>query len=295
MFGNATFATSDSAVYRYPAGAAYEEDFYDELGNRAYMELRESTDGWGAYQVSLFIYPTLSTSVRYNLEQYRVPADTWDTIVNKTTGASDPTAFENYKAYYFDNRIETRSVVWTRWVPNSDGSYSTYPADSFTLPTDFSDSVYTYPASVAAEEPTKTTVADTADDYASHTTYTIQFPSSYCTSDDEDDDDEDEEESCTKMGKFLICHVPSDDPSKKNTLCVDENGWTNGHKAGQDQHSKDYLGACISSDPQCPTMTGEEFYTKVVGDSGTDFFSKAYTLFTMTRSTSSGDDDDDED
>lgn len=290
MFGNATFSTSDTSIYRYPAGSAYEEDFYGELGTRAFMELRQTTDNWGVYQVSLYIYPTLSTSVRYNLEQYRVPADTWDTLVNKTTGLSDPTAFENYKAYYLDYRMETRTVVWTRWVPNSDGTFSTYPADSFTLPSDYTDSAYTFPASVAAEEPTKTTVADTANDYASRSTYTLKYPSFYCSSSSDDDDSDLDEEvtdpsTCTGKKKILICHVPPGNPSNAKTHCVSVKGWENGHNGGRGIHTSDTLGSCDGASPTgCPTLTGEEFYAEVVGSQGTDFYSKAYTTFSRTKS-----------
>lgn len=49
-------------------------------------------------------------------------------------------------------------------------------------------------------------------------------------------------------GKFWICHVPSCDTSKQNSLAVNSNGWLFGHSNGTgSQHSCDYLGPCIIS------------------------------------------------
>lgn len=62
----------------------------------------------------------------------------------------------------------------------------------------------------------------------------------------EDEEVEYEDVGEAPSGKFWICHVPSCDTSKQNSLAVSSNGWLFGHSNGTGaQHSCDYLGACI--------------------------------------------------
>lgn len=84
--------------------------------------------------------------------------------------------------------------------------------------------------------------------------------------DDDDDigDDDDNEVQYEDVGdpphgKFWICHLPNEDPTKAITLAVNWNGWINGHKAGKgDNHNADYLGPCI--------ITPEEDDNPIGGD-----------------------------
>lgn len=79
--------------------------------------------------------------------------------------------------------------------------------------------------------------------------------------DDGDDDDEVEYEDVGEApsGKFWICHVPSCDTSKQNSLAVNSNGWLFGHSNGTgSQHSCDYLGPCIISSDDSDDDDNEE-------------------------------------
>jgi hypothetical protein len=135
----AEFYSVSLGYARYPA-SGYIEDFYNEEGYQAYMELRESTDGWGDYQVSLYVYPSLSPAIEYVREQYRVAGDS------------------------YDGQIEHRTVVWTRYVDDM-----VYSIDYYVMPDDFSNDAYTYPDPIP--EPTK--IAAQVNEYASKTTYYV--------------------------------------------------------------------------------------------------------------------------
>ncbi|MFH0938065.1 MAG: hypothetical protein V1899_02105 [Planctomycetota bacterium] len=161
------FYTAKDDFARYPA-SGYLQDFYDVQGNLGYMELKKSTDGWGAFQVSLYVHPSLSTSVYYTLEQYRVPADDWTYFVNRNTGLHDPLAFEKIASYYYDGREETRTLEWSRYV---DGTV--YVVDFFGMPDDFNDKAYSYPEKIT--DPDKVAAADVgySSEYAAKTTFTV--------------------------------------------------------------------------------------------------------------------------
>lgn len=57
--------------------------------------------------------------------------------------------------------------------------------------------------------------------------------------DDSSDDDPTDHVECSG-DKFLICH----NDHNPRTLCVNQNGWENGHELGRGAHLADYLGAC---------------------------------------------------
>ena len=156
---------------RFPSENGYVDDLYDEIGNSSYIELKETTDGWGEYQVTIYIYPTLSPAIWYEVEQYRINGgeapDGWYTIVGED-GASDPTAFELLTTYYFDGRWENREVAWSRWV--SDERYDTA---YFAIPESFDDPAYDYPDTIVP--PTKVAVTD-INDYAAEVHSVINYP-----------------------------------------------------------------------------------------------------------------------
>jgi len=132
------YLVSGKDYARFPQ-TGYMEDYYGTKGNDAYLELRKATDGWGDYVVTLYIYPVLSTSVYYIKEQYRVKATNWD-MVNRD-GVADPVAYEINETHYYDGRVETRKVLWTRYVddnilPASDFNYVDDPND-LSITTDF--------------------------------------------------------------------------------------------------------------------------------------------------------------
>jgi len=158
---------------RYPA-SGYIEDFYGVEGYRAYIEIEESDDGWGVYRVNLYVYQTLSTSIEYTLEQYRVPADDWTSLIDRTTGVYNPIAFENIETKYFDNSTETRTLQWNRYV---DGNV--YVTSYFDMPADFDDAAYDYSDTVV----TPTTQAAVGNEYASHQTIVTDNPNHNCDSD----------------------------------------------------------------------------------------------------------------
>ncbi len=185
---------SDGTIARYPAASdEYIEDFYDIEGYRAYVELTESTDSWGDYQVNLYVYQTLSAEVKYTREQYRVPADDWTSLIDQTTNAYDPIAYEDIETIYFDDIKEERTVLWTRYV---DGTV--YTADYFAMPEDFDDAAYDYPAEIT-EPDTRTAVDDEGDalyEYAVHQDIEIENGESECGgSDDGSDDDSSDDDS----------------------------------------------------------------------------------------------------
>ena len=152
---------------RFPSGSGFIADFYGEAGNQAYMTLHQMEDGWGDYRVNLYVYPTLSPAVWYEIERYRVNGDSWTEIIDET-GEANAIAYEQLTTYYFDGREENRDVVWSRWADAAPGDR--YVASYFEIPVSFDDDDFDYPDSIVA--PTKTT-AD-FDDYAVevHTTVT---------------------------------------------------------------------------------------------------------------------------
>jgi len=100
MWDNATMRPTGSDVARFPA-TGYIEDFYGEEGNVALAELREVTDGWGDYQLTLTVYPSLSAAVWYTTEVYRVIAgDTSWSPVDSVAGTVDALAFESITTTY---------------------------------------------------------------------------------------------------------------------------------------------------------------------------------------------------
>ncbi|NOY08361.1 MAG: hypothetical protein GXP33_05935 [Spirochaetes bacterium] len=151
---------------RYPE-SGYLSDFYGTQGNQAYLELRKTTDGWGDYEVTLYIFPTLSPSVRYTVEKYRVASDSWS-LVDKN-GTPDAVAFDSIQTLYFDGRTENRTVKWTRYVDEK-----IYPASDFTIPADPAD--LEDPGSLTFDtvsEPAKTPAVSGDGQYSSFTESSI--------------------------------------------------------------------------------------------------------------------------
>ncbi len=143
-------------VVRYPA-SGYMEDFYGTQGNSAYLKIEKIEPAGTLYNVKLYIYPTLSSSVEYVFEEYLVAADSW-TPVN-TSGVEDYTAYINYETHHFDGPVEDREVIWTRYVDNK-------YYDAFDVPGDPEDPAYDYPSEVS--EPEK--LEASSDEFSSHTT-----------------------------------------------------------------------------------------------------------------------------
>lgn len=128
---------SGATVVRFPA-TGYLGDFYGEQGTRAFLELRESSDLTGGYQVSLYVYPALSAAVWYILEQYRVTADNWYDIVD-AAAATDPTAYEALETYYFDGRVESRTLIWSRYTTDTPRVYERWELAEVSL--DYPDAI----------------------------------------------------------------------------------------------------------------------------------------------------------
>lgn len=62
--------------------------------------------------------------------------------------------------------------------------------------------------------------------------------------------------------KFWICHVPPGNPEARQSIAVPLSAWINAHSSGTGQHSLDYLGPCIVSQPddtdeEAPIVTCE--------------------------------------
>lgn len=55
--------------------------------------------------------------------------------------------------------------------------------------------------------------------------------------------------------KFWICHVPPGNPENAQSIAVPLSSWIRAHSSGTGEHSSDYLGPCIVSQPD---DTGEE-------------------------------------
>lgn len=148
MYTDTAYYNASSGAARYPA-SGYVSDLYGEQGNEAYIELRESTDGWGDYQVTVCVYPTLSAAVHYSVEQYRVAANAWWDLLD-SDNKPNPIAFEALQTHYFDNRIEKRTLVSTRW---SNGMV--YESAGLKPPADFDDSYYDYIGTAVAGSNTR--------------------------------------------------------------------------------------------------------------------------------------------
>ncbi len=158
-----TYLSGDFA--RYPA-SGYISDYYGTQGYQAYIELRTVSDGWGDYQVKLYIYPTLSPEVDYTVETYRVKGDSWDLV--DSSGNADATAFESIQTVYFDGRVETRTVEWTRYVDDM-----VFKASEFAIPDDPS-TLPDPPSSMSAiTEPAKEAAVSGDGQYSSTTVSTI--------------------------------------------------------------------------------------------------------------------------
>jgi len=158
-----TYYNADNGYARYPE-TGYLTDFYRTQGNEAYLEISKTTDGWGDYAVSLYIYPTLSPSVKYTLEKYRVASGSWDLVDN--TGTKDPVAYDGpIQTYYFDGRVEKRTVKWTRYVDEK-----IYPATEFSIPEDPAD--LTIPSSDDFSSYKDTTLAKTTAGGGQYSSYT---------------------------------------------------------------------------------------------------------------------------
>lgn len=194
LFDDATYNPTGEMA-RYPA-AGYISDFYGTEGNLAYAELREADDGWGDYQVDLFVLPSTSTSIRHHHERYRVPANDWTYLVAESTGRYSAIAFEQIQSSYFDRRTDSRTMLSSRWYDadgNGTADNQVYPAEFFAMPGDFSDGSYTFPETLPS--PSTVAASDTValEEYASHTTFDVTSSSWDCEDDgDNEDDDEDE-------------------------------------------------------------------------------------------------------
>lgn len=149
MYTDPAYYDAKSGVARYPS-SGYVSDLYGEQGSAAYIELRRSTDGWGDYQVTVYVYPTLSAAVHYTVEQYRVAANAWWNLLD-SSNQYDPIAFEALETHYFDNRIERRTLVSTRW---SNGMV--YESTGLNPPADFDDSYYDYSGTAVTGSATRT-------------------------------------------------------------------------------------------------------------------------------------------
>jgi len=135
-----------SGTLRWPANeSAYMEDLYgNNSGNRAYFEIQP--DG-SLYRISLYIYPLLSTSVNYIKEEYLVAAGNWEIV--DSSGSPNPLAYLSNTVYYFDGRVEQKTVKWV-----STAAENLYYG-VISVPDNTSDTAYDYPASVSDAEPGK--------------------------------------------------------------------------------------------------------------------------------------------
>ncbi len=157
----AAFDTGDGYA-RFPADG-YLEDYYGTQGQLAYLELRETSDGWGEYQASLYVLPTFSTTIWRSLELYRLNGTTWDSLVEGPSGQ----LFENLRTDNFDGSQENRDLIWARnWV-DAAGS-QVFVTSYFDIPEDFSDDAFDYPDAVTSPTTTAVSLLD-GDSYASHT------------------------------------------------------------------------------------------------------------------------------
>ena len=269
------FYSSSLGYARYPA-SGFIEDFYLEEGNRAFVELRQSTDGWGDYQVSLYVYPSLSPVVEYVREQYRVDAGSWYYIVDPDTGESNPIAYEDYRSIYYDGAIEHRTVEWTRYV---DGFV--YVLDYYAMPDDYSDAAYTYPDPIL--EPDK--IAAQLEEYASRTTYNV-----YSSPDCETlgGDSTGSAAGCTS-GADDTCKIENDDIGVDG-ITVDANGVliTITSWIPKADSPGEYVGFTFESDPEADYIikAGTDYFASTGfswshpnGDSGPEVSAISYIDF----------------
>jgi hypothetical protein len=137
---------------------------FDETGTLAKLEL--TPDGEDFFHVKLLIYPVLSISVYYELEEYRVQSDWWG--MYDADGIYNPLAYEVMETQYFDRRKEVRTVLRKT---DEDTDNNTYDVSSgfFDIPDDFSDPGFDFPDMIS-EPPT---VAAAGDDYSSWVESTI--------------------------------------------------------------------------------------------------------------------------
>jgi hypothetical protein len=99
---------------RYPQTEdTYMTRFYNTEGNEAVLELSKVSETPELYQVSLKIYPVLSSAVDYVHEEYYVGPDSWEIV--DSIGDVAPLAYQTNSTYYFDGRIQVHEVVWNRY------------------------------------------------------------------------------------------------------------------------------------------------------------------------------------
>lgn len=155
------YGTPDpGSTVRHPSGDAYIEDFYGTAGNRAYLELTPYEDVVPAlYRVDLYIYPTLSATVNYVHEAYLVIANPEDGIeapwaLVDALGDPAPLNYLVNETAYFDGRIQTTNVAWSRYSDDNNEYYA-IPSLGSRAPDDFNNSVYEFPADPSTAEPMK--------------------------------------------------------------------------------------------------------------------------------------------
>ena len=134
----ATYDTGNG-YWRFPSTDVtdFEDGLYGVSSNSWALELRSVSDGWGDYQVTLYVYPTLSTAIHYTTEVYRVDADSWSIVAN----GSD--IFEELTSIYFDGREETRTPFS---VSGFGGDI--WDTGYFMMPDDLDNPAYDYPATI---------------------------------------------------------------------------------------------------------------------------------------------------
>ena len=129
-----------AGLWRFPSTDTNEfvDGLYSVSTNSWALELRDVNDGWGEYQVTLYVYPTLSTAIHYTTEVYRVNGAAWDIVVS----GSD--VFEELKSIYFDGREETRSPFSVSGFAGG----QIWDTGYFIMPEDMSNPAYDYPETI---------------------------------------------------------------------------------------------------------------------------------------------------
>lgn len=157
---------------RFPAaGDAYITDFYGVTGNKAYLLIQPDALDPTLFVVNLYIYPTLSTTVEYVHEEYLVDGDTLTWAIVDGSGSLDPLAYVTNETVYFDGRVATHDVQWTRYV---DELY--YQASSISVPEDPNDMAYDFPADPENEEPAKVAAAPADGNYSARIESSLTDP-----------------------------------------------------------------------------------------------------------------------
>ncbi|MBN1697331.1 MAG: hypothetical protein JW881_07440 [Spirochaetales bacterium] len=136
--------------------SGYFNDFYGETGTQAKLEL--TPDGEGFYHVKLLLFPALSLSVFYELEEYRVAAGSW--IIVDDLGEEQPLAYDKLETVYFDRRKEERTIV--RNTVSDDLTYDVGSGSVFIMPEDFSDPAFDFPDEITEPQ----TVIASGEDYS---------------------------------------------------------------------------------------------------------------------------------